>query len=390
MKMERIVHALLFTPLRGGRWGLPGLFVGSPGVGKTQIVKQLADRYGLPFVALSPGTHGEGAFGVVPVPDTSEKTGRRVLDYPGPRWAEDLAEGGGVILDEVLSTERGDQKPLLGMIQEREVGFERLHNRVRVLGLGNPIAESAGGCELGAPVANRMGWLDWDPPTEEEWADWLVTHGGTNGEEVEEQQDARAEEARVLSEWSRAYARAAGLVATFHRRYPGHLLKVPKPNDPALHGAFGTHRSWEYATRALASSSIHGLDADETERLVAAFVGPGARDEFFHFVAEQDLPDPAEVLDCKVDWKYDPLKLDRSYVMLGACIALLTPATCQDREKRAARLWEIVREINEAGAVDVTEPFSRLLVRLGLTKGPEARKALAQQESLLSRAGVGR
>lgn len=390
MKMDRLIHAMLFTPLRGGKWGLPGLFVGSPGCGKTDVIRSIARRCGLPCVVLSPGTHGDGAFGVVPVPGQARNGGGMILDYPPPRYVEDLAEGGLVFLDEVLSTERALQKPLLGMIQGREVGFARLHGRVRVLGAGNPIEESAGGCELGAPVANRMGWVAWESPTEEEWADWLLTHGGTNGEDDGEQIDAQAEEARVIEAWSAAFAAAAGLVAAFHRRRPGLLLAVPKANDPALHQAWPSHRTWEYATRALAAARIHGLDRDEMERLVGAFVGEGARDEFLAFLDAQDLPDPAEVLDGRTAWKHEPTKLDRTYVTLGACVALALSKGCPNQDNRIGRLWEMIGEVNDAGAVDVTVGVSRTLVKAGQARHPKARRVLAREADLLGRAGMGR
>jgi len=58
---------------------LTPVVVGAPGIGKSQRVKALATSLGWDCEVLSPGERGEGAFGVVPVPN-----GDGYLLYPGP------------------------------------------------------------------------------------------------------------------------------------------------------------------------------------------------------------------------------------------------------------------------------------------------------------------
>jgi hypothetical protein len=65
------------------------------------------------------------------------------------------------------------------------------------------------------------------------------------------------------------------------------------------------------------------------------------------------------------------------------------PEKAEKREARAGRLWEIIGQIDNAGAIDVTEPFGALLTKNGLNTVKEARAVLARERELLGRAGVG-
>ena len=48
MNRLKLIHAALFTPISRGRWGLPLLFRGPPGGGKTTTFRSVALSSGLP------------------------------------------------------------------------------------------------------------------------------------------------------------------------------------------------------------------------------------------------------------------------------------------------------------------------------------------------------
>lgn len=391
MSMERIIHALLFTPLRGGKWGLPGLFISIPGAAKTDTINHVTKHTSLPIVLLSPGQHGEGAFGVTPVPIEDFLNGAKqtMLGYPPPWYIKSILQGGVVFLDEVLDTPPAIQPALMGMLQARMVGFYNFHPRVRVLAAGNPAGLGAGGGTLGASVANRMGWLPWELPTNIEWGDWLISHGGCNGDDDGSVIDAEREEERVLAAWPSAYAKAAGLVAAFHRRRDGFLSKCPSIGDPALSGPWPSMRTWEFATRALSSCYVHGLDRNDQELLVSSFVGKDARDEFFTWCDAADLPDPEALLDGRIRWEHDKTRLDRTYAVLSACTALVIPPKAEHRERRAGALWKLIGKIDAAGGLDATEPFGATLDANGLRTVPEARETLVAEREMFRTARKG-
>ena len=388
---DALLKAALFTPMPDGGWGLPLLIKGSPGTGKTATIEALGAQWGLPVESLSPGERGEGAFGVTPVPVTN---GEITLSYPAPDWVKKLRgpdghgeEAGIVFVDELNTAAPAIQPALLGLIQARRIGGHRLGPRVRVLGACNPISQSAGGWDLAPPVANRLGHVDWPAPDAEEWGAWIT--GGTDA--AKPAGSVEAEEARVMAAWPQAYAKACALVASFLRRRPELLSKMPPDGDPAQAAAWPSPRTWEYAARAMAAGWIHGLSGVEQDELIQAFVGASAGGELGAWIDEQDLPDPAEVLDCKVAWGPDPRRIDRTEAVLSACAALVKTAA-DPGSKRLKVLWGLISSAAD-GAKDVVIPAMRMLVKAGLHLdgkkriSPEARGPLAKCLDVYKAAG---
>lgn len=400
----RLLHTAMFTPLADGRWGLPLLLWGPPGVAKTAIVEATGAAVDFHVEPLSPGERGEGAFGVTPVP--VQNGSGTVLEYPPPDWVRNLIsdkaayeekktalidattkithetytklvyltatmEQGIVFLDEINSAPPALAPALLGAIQARRIGGHKFGPRVRVFGAANPVGHAAGGWDLAAPVANRLGHIDWPSPDADEWAAWLV-----GGDSAIDAIDAEQEEARVLKAWPEAWAKAAGLAAAFIRRRPELLHKMPADGDEAQSRAWPSPRSWEYATRSMAAAKIHGLDELETDELVAAFVGTAAASEWITWIEEQDLPDPAELLDGKIKWQHDPTRLDRTDAVLQSCSALVIPAAAAKRKERTAAIWGLLAAVMK-DAKDLVVPSMTALAKAGLQRGAEARPVLA-------------
>jgi MoxR-like ATPase len=381
----RIVKAALFTPLSDGKWGLPLLLWGEPGPGKSAVVGQIARACGLPIKVLPPGQVGEGMFGVVPYPVQTEKGVR--LTYPAPAWVDDLAEGGLAFPDETNTAPMALQAAIMGLIHDRRVGDYVLPPRVRVLGAANPTACSAGGNDLSAPMANRLGHIDWPHPSTEEWANFMRS-GGTVENYLDGDVDPLTEEKRVMAAWAVAYSEAVGLVTAFHERRSGLLHKMPAAGDPQQSRAWPSHRSNEFATRALASAKVHGLTEAETDEFFAAFVGQAVATQFAAWRVALDLPDPSAVLDGTVTWTHDPKRLDRTAAVLGACTTLVVPLDAAKRKARAAKLWKILADVM-ATDKDLVVMQVRVLVgrKIGLVGMPEARPVTEGLAPLLRAGG---
>ena len=164
------------------------------------------------------------------------------------------------------------------------------------------------------------------------------------------------------------------------------LMKMPKAGDPKGSKAWPSPRSWEMAARALAGAEVHGLGEADRELMIAAFVGAEPTNEFITWMIEADLPDPADVLDGRVKFKHDPQRLDRSVAVLSACAAFVAPTKSVKRKERAAKLWEILGEMNDQK--DIMVPAARTLVRARLASGEAARPVLLKLQPLLAAAGV--
>ncbi len=373
----KILHAALFTPMTSNRWGLPALFEGDPGVAKTSVIEQYAALWQMPCEVLSPGERGEGAFGVVPVPEKGK------LTYPRPDYTDKFEKAGRgiVFVDEITSAPAMLQPPMLGLVAARRIGSYTLPAGVRVIGACNPVDVAANGCELSAPLANRFGWLKWHAPSVEEHCAFMMGVGG----DAVDSQDPAVEEARVLKAWGPAFAQAVGLEAGFLRAMPHMKNTCPKVGDPAMSRAWASDRTWEYAVRAMASATVHGLDDSDRDEFAAAFIGTKVYQDFATYIEQADIPAAADVLDGKVAFKWEVKRLDRSAAIITACTALIVPAGAEKRMERASKLWEILLDTTHA---DITVPSVTALCRTDLHRAKEARPVLAKLAPSLRAAGI--
>jgi MoxR-like ATPase len=384
-----IVKAALFTPLSRGRWGLPVLLWGDPGVAKSAILEGMCARWGLPCEVLSPGERGEGAFGVVPVPEGKGAT--MTLRNPRPDWCAQFdATGRGVVfVDEMTTAPPALQPPLLGLLLARRIGGYQLPAGVRVLGAANPPETAAAGYDLAAPVANRVGHVTWPAPSVEDHIEYMLSGEAGDSSEAAPAGSAADEEARVLAAWPDSWARARGLEASFLRRFPDLKNKMPRGDGGDVNRAWPSDRSWEAATRAYASAAVHGLTPTEQEEFVGAFVGDGPAGQLFNYAQELDLPDPADVLDGKVRFKHSGKRIDRTAAVLTSCAALVTPKAAKDRDTRSIAMWELCNTIAEQKAdLDILVPVCKVLVTAGLIrvgKGVDTMSAIAD---VVAAAGV--
>jgi MoxR-like ATPase len=411
MLHTNILKADLFTPFRG-RWGVPLLFWGMPGVAKTAVIEEITAKFNMICETLSPSERGEGAFGVIPVPVT-RKDGTTILTYPAPDWVEKfMTAGRGVVfVDEATSTPPALQAPLMGLIHARRIGGVTFGPGVRVVAAANPPEFAAGGYDLAPPLANRFGHLDWTPPTEDEHIQFMLR--GSSGTarlaqhlnemaedlgedapadaEAEMTYDAEAEERRVLKAWPEAWAVAVGLETAFIRRRPGlkNKLADKKVDATSLGRAYPSDRTWDLATHAYASAIVHNLSEAEHETFVEAFIGAGVAGEWFTFIREQNLPDPAKLLDGKEKFKHDSTRIDRTVAVLQSCVALIAPKGAAKRSERSSALWSILEKMTEDKAdLDIIVPTVHALIDSELHAMKDAAKTLAKINPILKKAGI--
>ena len=362
-KHERILRAAFLTPTRQG-WGLPICLWDDPGTAKTTIASALAELFTvkkgkkdivIPCEVLSPGERGEGAFGVTPVPGEGG-----YMEYPAPDWTQkfDKADCGLVLVDELTGAATMLQPALLGLLLDKRIGGHYLGKRVRIFGAANPTDQAAGGYDLALPAANRMGHLAWDAPNADQWAAWLL---GSESEQMQTE-DLLAAETAVMAAWPDAWAHARGLVAGFVRAHASALHQVPEEGSPDRSRAWPSRRTWEFATRAVASSMVNGLSESEGDEFAASFVGNKVYSEFVHYREEADLPNPADVLDGKEKFKHNPRRLDRTFAVLYSCAALVAPVDAANRNVRLETFFDIATEVAD-DAIDVVLSSCKILTK---------------------------
>lgn len=390
--IRKIIHASLFTPTRSG-WGLPILFWGKPGIGKSDIIEGASMTYGWGSPSdesaetshcevLSPGERGEGGYGCTPMPDSEG-----YISYPPPRWTMKFKKGGLLFHDEINTAPPAIQAPLLGLLLKRRIGGAQLHSHTRQMAAANDVADAAGGWDLAPPMANRLGHLPWEMPNEDEWTEWLMASDDVSTTSVTEA--AGTIEKRVMAGWNEAWARQRGLVAGFIRAKPNNLHIQPASGSPDASKAWPSHRSWEAATRALASARVHGMSEADGDMFAAAFVGSGVLGELITYRKDADLPDPRELLDGKVSWKPDTKRLDRTFAVLGSTTSLIMSdvqaaggSVKAPKDAKTMKRWEVYVKLltdTAAGAVDLCWSPAKAIAKAGMQATTDDTKALMRK-----------
>lgn len=380
MNIKHILKALLFTPGAKGRWGLPCIFEGSPGTGKTNQIEQTAARFGL---------HCEVIIGSIREPTDVGGLARLEDDrfrLVPAGWAAAMAETRKhalLFLDELNTNVPAMQAAMLRLATDGAVGELILPPTVRILAAQNRTEEAAGGWDLTPPLANRFGHLKWESPTVTDWANWLL---GGAAEDEGKAEKPEAIEAAVLKRFDEPFAKAKGLVSGFLKAQPSLLHKMPAAGSPEAGRAWPSPRTWEMATRALAGAEVHKLEQSDAEELLGAFVGIGPAAELIQYQRRADLPDPADVLDEKVEFQHDPKRLDRTTAVLSACAAVIAPDKAPRRKERADVLWRIIAEVSKDSA-DLCVQAGMVLAKRGFITGKDAYGALSKLQPILAAAG---
>lgn len=362
-EMGKTFRFLFFTPGNKEVWGLPALYRAEPGTAKTSMSRAMAKVMGLEYHMLSPGLHGDGATGVVPVPAVID--GRTYLTFPAPIWVKKFRDQndkpipGVLVVDELLTAQGGQRAPLLAAIDERTIGECFLGSTVRVIGFTND-ADACGTDDLSPQLANRFLHPTWNAPDVATTAEHLLS--GTELSDLEAELDPVAEQKRVMALWPEYRSNAATLVAKYLRAKPDDLHVQPKLGSPNASRGWPSRRSWEMAVRVIAGTKLHRLDDSVTSLMLEATLGADVAATFIEFARKLDLPNPVDVLDGKVNvLPLDPRRLDRTYAILDSCAAFCADPKAAKRKERGTAFWKILGDLYKVTPDMVLEPAQRMV-----------------------------
>ena len=140
---------------------------GRPGIGKTEIVQQLADRIGAKLFDLRLTTIEPQDLRGLPYYDHAAQ---KTVWYRPEDLPDDPARAAVLFLDELTAAAPNLQPSVYGLLQERRVGRHRLPDNTFIVAAGNGVEDGAVAYEMGTALSDRLVHLS----VHAEASDWLT------------------------------------------------------------------------------------------------------------------------------------------------------------------------------------------------------------------------
>ena len=257
----------------------PVMLWGPPGVGKSQMVAEVAAKHKVPVIDIRLSQMEPTDLRGIPF-----RSGE-VVEWAIPAMLPDAVRHGpaGILfLDEITSAAPTVSAAAYQLILDRRLGAYRIPDGWAIFAAGNRQGDRGVTFAMPAPLANRFSHFEVDTHLDD-WAAWAYTHGIDD---------------RIIA---------------FLRFRPELLFDFDPAHNPV---AFPSPRSWEFAHRALQK---FGDQTDLLRGALQACVGPAAGIELQAFVDNLDnMPDIDAIL--RGDEVPVPREIDLQYAVASALV----------------------------------------------------------------------
>ncbi len=277
---KKLERQILATKLGGKH--IPIMIWGAPGIGKTQIVKSLADKYDMDIeiinlAELAPDTllipmKKEGGSGqtemstpdILPVFNkNAQNAGELEAEKNGPIGKDGKPRGGILFFDEVTRGHDANLAAAIPLIENRMIQKWKLASKWVILGAANREDDDETKYKFSAALGNRFVQINYVPDVGR-WSKWAEKHSVKLDDGTEQLvfDPAMIEFLKFRKE-------------LFHHYDPEISVEL-----------FPTPRSWTKAAEELSNAKIVGqnLTFDEIEDIVAGAVGIDAAKQYIGFL----------------------------------------------------------------------------------------------------------
>lgn len=398
-KFTKYALTCLMTPLGDPNnemtnWGIPFNVIGGSGVAKSAKLGQICKALDLACFPIYSSTKQPEHFSGVPVMGPNGFSIECIL--PQVSSAIDVRKAA-IFLDEISTAPGAVQAALLSFVNERQVGEYVLPPPVRIIMAMNPPDIAANGQELAIPLINRAGQYPYINPTLKQWGEYMESRapGGKLDLGLPSFKDA---DKQVKTMWAQHYERVYRLTWSFLGENAGlHIVKEldvngdevkrevtklydqPSTDDPRASKPWNSLRTWSLACDGVTASRCLEMDDTLEIDIVASLVGEGLAVEWFSYFKKQNLPTSLDALEGR--WPI-PKKMDIVRAVIGAAAHYVTSQEdTQEKFKRAAQCWNLLKKCMEKGYSDLVVQPARVLIHHGLDADcPNEKVADASEE----------
>lgn len=393
-KFEQTLIACLMTPLGDPNdqlcpWGIVPNFIGGSGVGKSRRINTVVKSILMNCYPIFSATKTPEHIGGFPA-NTPEGF---MLKCALPQVLQAMDDQKAVIfLDEISTAPPAVQAALLSFVNERTVGEYVLPYGVRIVMAMNPADMAANGHDLEIPMANRVAHFQYDPPTVDQWCDYIL--GRYTPPAVKTESVEQTIKDKWYDHWPTVAALASGFMKANNSQYEvknqegnkekkSKLYDQPDSSDPRAAGPWPSHRTWEWAIHGVTAVRCLGFDPSIETDIVAALVGKGLAVEWATYTKKIDLPQPEDVLTKGMGV---PKRIDVARVVLNSCSSWVASLKDPDRQaEMAAACWRLIGEaITNSGYADIARKPAEQLVQHGLDTTHSNEKLQDSSEGVLA------
>jgi hypothetical protein len=288
------------------RMGRPAFVWGPPGIGKSQILKQIAEDLGMGFVDIRLSQMDATDLRGIPYPTTDENGENTMRWAPPAMLPKDPNAKVLILLDEMNSAAPSIQAGAYQLVLDRRLGEYELPKGCMVIAAGNRDTDKGTTFKMAKPLQNRFVHLD----MRHDFDDW--------------------------QEWA--------LLNEINKHVVGYLTfqksELFEFNPQSSSKAFPTPRSWEFVSDLLQDDP--NLPHQVLTGLIAGAVGDGVAAKFLEYKDHAErLPNPSDILSGKVT-EVKNAKVSLCYSLTtGLCYELKQAyeKAERDNDKKAMEEW---------------------------------------------------